>query len=155
MTRAGSFISVLMKRYAEGLKQSWLQKYWRLKRCKGRLAALFHSWQVQRCTLKIEYCIAYRTWGYAEPLSRCAMTYLPCLMTGWTWGNVETVHWSKGKERVRSGKICSSYMGRWSISVIMILPGCRKSAIRSIWMTVQDRCGQCSDLPPVLQFFIC
>ena len=43
-------------------------------------------------------------------------------------------------------KMCSSCTGRRSISVIMILP--EKSW--SYLMTVQNRCGQSTELPPVL-----
>ena len=67
---------------------------------------------------------AYRTWGYAEPLGRFAKMCL--LFLEWTWRCVETWHWSKGMEREKSDKMCGSNTGWWSISVIMILPDCKK-----------------------------
>ena len=119
MTRVGGCIFVLMKRYAGGLKQSWLRRYWHLKRYKGRLTALFHSWlSASYIENWILYCIQdVRICG----ATRQVRQEIPALFE-WTWGNVETLHWSKGVEREEFGKMCSSYTGRWSISVIMILP---------------------------------
>ena len=127
MTKVDRCITALMKRCVADWKPSWLQKYWLLKLHSIRSeTSLSIHWleMMQRCTLTTEYWFAYRTWGYAEPLGRFAVMYL--LFLGWTWRNVETLHWSKGMEREKSDKMCGSNTGRWSISVIMILPDCKE-----------------------------
>lgn len=87
-----------------------------------------------------------------ELLGRFAMKYLLFFV----WGEREEMLKYTLKQRYgarKFGKKCSSYTKRRSISVIMILPDCGAIYNPVNKMTVQDRCGQCNGLSPVLCFY--